>query len=148
MAIRPRHENALNPTSLNTLRSDVFGSVHGRLNPGADQRTLDDSLSGRATPDEPLGSFRHREEGQLEREMTALDDTLLEKVDRLVDVSRQPLRWTSSTTVVIAQLVERIEALEAALREIADAVSAPGATDADYAATERRSSDRLSESIS
>ena len=95
-----------------------------------------------------LGSFRHREEGQLEREMTALDDTLLEKVERLVDVSRQPLRWTSSTTVVIAQLVERIEALEAALREIADAVSAPGVTDADYAAAELRSSDRLSESIS
>ena len=80
--------------------------------------------------------------------MTALEDTLLEKVERLVDVSRQPLRWTSSTTVVIAQLVERIEALEAALREIADAVSAPGETDADYAATERRSSDRLSQSIS
>ena len=79
--------------------------------------------------------------------MTALDDTLLEKVERLVDVSRQPLRWTSSTTVVIAQLVERIEALEVALREIADAVSAPGATAAD-AATERRSGDRLSESIS
>ncbi len=76
--------------------------------------------------------------------MTVLDDTLLEKVERLVDVSRQPLRWTSSTTVVIAQLVERIEALEAALREIADAVSAPEATAADYAATERRSSDRLS----
>jgi hypothetical protein len=81
--------------------------------------------------------------------MTALEDTLLEKVERLVDVSRQPLRWTSSTTVVIAQLVERIEALEAALREIADAVSAPGETDAVYAATERRStSDGLSESIS
>jgi predicted sugar kinase len=76
-----------------------------------------------------------------------LDDTLLEKVERLVDVSRQPLRWTSSTTVVIAQLVERIEALEAALREIADTVSAPGATAAGYTATERRSSDRLSESI-
>jgi hypothetical protein len=80
--------------------------------------------------------------------MTALDHTLLEKVERLVDASRQPLRWTSSTTVVIAQLVERIEALEAALREIADAVSAPGAMAADYAATERRSSERLSESIS
>jgi hypothetical protein len=80
--------------------------------------------------------------------MTALDDTLLEKVERLVDVSRQPLRWTSSTTVVIAQLVERIEALEAALREIADAVSAPVATDADYTTTGRRSSDRLSKSIS
>ena len=80
--------------------------------------------------------------------MTALDDTLLEKVERLVDASRQPLRWTSSTTVVIAQLVERIEALEAALREIADAVSAAGATDVDHPATGRRSSDRLSESIS
>ena len=80
--------------------------------------------------------------------MTALDDTLLEKVARLVDVCRQPLRWTSSTTVVIAQLVERIEALEAAMREIADAVSAPETTAAKDAATERRSSDRLSESIS
>jgi len=73
--------------------------------------------------------------------MTALDDTLLERVERLVDVSRQPLTWTSSTTVVIAQLVERIEALEAALREIADAMSSPGESDADYAATERRTSD-------
>jgi hypothetical protein len=62
--------------------------------------------------------------------MTALDDTLLEKVERLVDASGEPLRWTSSTTVVIAQLVERIEALEAALREIANAVGASGAADA------------------
>ena len=72
--------------------------------------------------------------------MKALDDTLLEKVEGLVDASRQPLRWTSSTTVVIAQLVERIEALEAALREIADAVTAAGETDADSIPTERRSS--------
>ena len=56
--------------------------------------------------------------------MTALDDTLVEKVERLVDASGQPLRWTSSTTVVIAQLVERIESLEAAVREIADAMGA------------------------
>lgn len=97
---------------------------------------------------EPLGSFRHGGEWQWEREMTALDDTLLEKVERLVDVSRQPLRWTSSTTVVIAQLVERIEALEGALREIADAVSAAAATDADDVAPERRSSHRPRESIS
>jgi hypothetical protein len=81
-------------------------------------------------------------------EMNALDDTLLEKVEGLVDASRQPLRWTSSTTVVIAQLVERIDALEAALREIADAVTAAGAMDAEYVPTERRSSDHLSESIS
>ena len=80
--------------------------------------------------------------------MTALDDTVLEKVESLVDAGRQPLRWTSSTTDVIAHLVERIEALEAALREIADAVSAAGEMDADYAAPERRSGDRLSESIS
>ena len=94
----------------------------------------------------PLGSFRHREEGQLEREMTALDDQLLEKVEKLVDVSRQPLRWTSSTTVVIAQLVERIESLEAAVREIADAVGA--ATDADHATTQLYAHDRLTQSIS
>jgi hypothetical protein len=80
--------------------------------------------------------------------MTTMDDTLFEKVERLVDASREPLRWTSSTTVVIAQLVERIEALEAALREIADAVSAAGETDENYATTERRSGDRLSESTS
>ena len=48
---------------------------------------------------------------------------------------------------MIAQLVERIEALEAALREVADAVTAAGGTDADYVATARRSSDHLSESI-
>jgi hypothetical protein len=81
--------------------------------------------------------------GNRRREMAALDDTLREKVEKLVDTSRQPLRWTSSTTVVIAQLVERIEALEEALREIADAVSAVAATDADDAATERRSGDHL-----
>jgi hypothetical protein len=80
--------------------------------------------------------------------MKALDHTLLEKVEGLVDASRQPLRWTSSTTVVIAQLVERIEALEAALREIADAVTAAGATDADDVPTDRRSTDQLSKSIS
>ena len=68
--------------------------------------------------------------------MMAFDDTLVEKVERLVDASGRPLRWTSSTTVVIAQLVERIESLEAAVREIADAVGA--ATEADHAATELR----------
>ena len=70
--------------------------------------------------------------------MTALDDTLAEKVERLVDASGRPLRLTSSTTVVIAQLVERIESLEAAVREIADAVGAT--TEAEDAATELRSS--------
>ncbi len=78
--------------------------------------------------------------------MMAFDDTLIEKVQKLVDASGLPLRWTSSTTVVIAQLVERIESLEAAVREIADAVGA--ATEADHATTEVRTGDRLTESIS
>jgi hypothetical protein len=78
--------------------------------------------------------------------MTALDDTLVEKVERLVDASGQPLRWTSSATVVIAQLVERIESLEAAVREIADAVGA--VTEADNAGTELRLGARLTDSIS
>ena len=93
-----------------------------------------------------LVSFTHREKGQSRTVMTALDDTLVEKVERLVDASGQPLRSTSSTTVVIAQLVERIESLEAAVREIADAVGA--ATEADHAATKLHSGDRLSTSIS
>jgi hypothetical protein len=78
--------------------------------------------------------------------MAAFDDALVENVQRLVDASGQPLRCTSSTTVVIAQLVERIESLESAVREITDAVGA--VTEADHAATEPRSGDRLSESIS
>ena len=80
--------------------------------------------------------------------MQALDDTLLMRVERLVEASRRPLRLTSSTTVVIAELVERIDTLEAALREIADAVGAAGETGGDDAASEQRSSERLSESIS
>jgi hypothetical protein len=130
-----RHSEA--PRGVQTARA---GPENGALQ--SEPATL------RTSPGRGACWFRQREEGQWDREMTALDDTLLEKVKRLVDVSREPLRWTSSTTVVIAQLVERIEALEAALREIADAVSAAEATEADYAATERRSSDHLSESMS
>ena len=76
-----------------------------------------------------LASFTHRKTGQ-SRSVMEFDDTLVEKVERLVDASGRPLRWTSSTTVVIAQLVERIESLEAAVREIADVVGA--ATEADH----------------
>ena len=54
--------------------------------------------------------------------------TLLERVERLVQASGEPLPATMSTTAVIAALVERIEALEAALREIADAVGSDGET--------------------
>ena len=76
-----------------------------------------------------MASFTHRKTGQ-SRSVMEFDDTLVEKVERLVDASGRPLRWTSSTTVVIAQLVERIESLEAAVREIADVVGA--ATEADH----------------
>ena len=78
--------------------------------------------------------------------MIAFDETLVEKVERLVDASGRPLRWTSSTTVVIAQLVQRIESLEAAVREIADVVGA--ATEADSTERAVRGSDRLTESTS
>ena len=84
-----------------------------------------------------MASLTHRKTGH-SRSVMEFDDTLVEKVERLVDASGRPLRSTSSTTVVIAQLVERIESLEAAVREIADAVGA--ATEADDAATELRSS--------
>ena len=67
--------------------------------------------------------------------MTAFDDTLVEKVQSLVDASGQPLRSTSSTTAVIAQLVERIESLEAAVREIADAVGAAREADRERVGT-------------
>ena len=76
-----------------------------------------------------MASLTHRKTGQ-SRSVMEFDDTLVEKVERLVDASGRPLRWTSSTTVVIAQLVERIESLEAAVREIADVVGA--ATEADH----------------
>jgi len=76
-----------------------------------------------------LASLTHRKTGH-SRSVMEFDDTLVEKVERLVDASGRPLRWTSSTTVVIAQLVERIESLEAAVREIADVVGA--ATEADH----------------
>ena len=88
--------------------------------------TLDQEGSGRRSP---LAAVTPRETGQ-SRSVMAFDDTLVEKVERLVDASGRPLRWTSSTTVVIAQLVERIESLEAAVREIADVVGA--ATEADH----------------
>ena len=63
--------------------------------------------------------------------MQTATDTLLERVDRLVQGSREPLLATASTSAAIAELVTRIEVLEIALREIADAAgasSSPGAS--------------------
>jgi hypothetical protein len=49
----------------------------------------------------------------------ALTDTLLERVDKLVQASKQPLLSTTPTTDAIGELAARTEALEKALREIA-----------------------------
>jgi sigma54-dependent transcription regulator len=48
-----------------------------------------------------------------------LTDTLIERVDRLVHASKQPLLSTTPTSVAISELALRIEALERAMREIA-----------------------------
>ena len=51
--------------------------------------------------------------------METLTDTLIERVDRLVESSRDPLLSITPTSVAIRELAERTEALERALREIA-----------------------------
>jgi hypothetical protein len=48
-----------------------------------------------------------------------LTDTLLERVDKLVQANKQPLLSTTPTTNAIGELVARTEALEKAVREIA-----------------------------
>jgi hypothetical protein len=48
-----------------------------------------------------------------------METTLVERVDELVHAHKQQLLTTTPKTVVIGELVERIETLELALREIA-----------------------------
>ncbi len=48
-----------------------------------------------------------------------LADTLIERVDKLVQASKQPLLSTTPTSVAIGELAVRIEALEQAMRQIA-----------------------------
>jgi predicted sugar kinase len=48
-----------------------------------------------------------------------LTDTLIERVDKLVQASKEPLLSTTPTSVAISELGLRIEALEKAVREIA-----------------------------
>jgi hypothetical protein len=57
----------------------------------------------------------------MQTETDALPEALRERVERLVQASREPIRATTSTSAAIAELVARIEALELALREIAEA---------------------------
>lgn len=51
-------------------------------------------------------------------------ESLPEKVERLVEESHKPLLSTASTSAAIAELLARIETLELAIREIADAAGA------------------------
>ncbi len=52
--------------------------------------------------------------------MGALTETLLERVDKLIEAQKgQPLLSTTATSVAIAELVARSEGLAQALREVA-----------------------------
>jgi hypothetical protein len=51
--------------------------------------------------------------------LETLADTLIERVDKLVQMRKAPLLSTTSTSVAIRELAARTEALENALREIA-----------------------------
>jgi hypothetical protein len=48
-----------------------------------------------------------------------LTDTLIERVDKLVQASKEPILSTTPTTDAIGELAARTEALEKAVREIA-----------------------------
>ena len=51
--------------------------------------------------------------------MESLTDTLIERVDQLVEASKAPLLSTTPTSVVVWELAARTDALEQAVREIA-----------------------------
>ena len=51
--------------------------------------------------------------------MDSMTDTLLERVDKLVETSKAPLLSTTPTSVAVWELAARVAALEEALREIA-----------------------------
>jgi hypothetical protein len=51
--------------------------------------------------------------------LKGLTDTLTERVDKLVQAHNEPLLSTTPKTIAIAELASRVEALEAAVREIA-----------------------------
>ena len=56
-----------------------------------------------------------REEDRLE----TLTDTLIERVNNLIEAGTEPLLTTTPTSVAIRELAARIEALQNAVREIA-----------------------------
>ena len=51
--------------------------------------------------------------------METLTDTLIERVDNLIEAGKEPLLTTTTTSVAIRELAARNEALEDAVREIA-----------------------------
>jgi hypothetical protein len=53
------------------------------------------------------------------RERSTLPETLIERVDQLVEASKRPILSTTPTTDAIGELAARTEALEKAVREIA-----------------------------
>ena len=56
---------------------------------------------------------------QKEDRLETLTDTLIERVDNLIEAGKEPLLTTTTTSVAIRELAARNEALEDAVREIA-----------------------------
>ena len=81
--------------------------------------------NGETAVDSPYGQPHGKDPqvaGDREEALTALEsltDTLVERVDKLVQANKRPLRSTTPTTVAVGELAARIEALENAVREIA-----------------------------
>jgi hypothetical protein len=51
--------------------------------------------------------------------LETLTDTLIERVEKLVQANKRPLLSTTPTTVAVGEIAARTEALENAMREIA-----------------------------
>ena len=56
---------------------------------------------------------------QKEDRLETLTDTLIERIDNLIEAGKEPLLTTTTTSVAIRELAARNEALEDAVREIA-----------------------------
>jgi hypothetical protein len=50
--------------------------------------------------------------------LETLTDTLIERVDKLVDAGKEPILSTTPTSLAIRELLHRTDALETAVREI------------------------------
>jgi len=61
--------------------------------------------------------------------LETLTDTLIERVEKLVQANKEPLLSTTSASLAIGELAARTQALENALREIALEVQKQSARD-------------------